>query len=138
MARKEGALLKIVLLPLAVAWLAGCVHPSVYTNRHTTQPVMLGPVKNLRAQQPPPPGPVVESFEKQVENYYFFYNVDAQGAQTEGSTYFDIAMNEAGARCPQCTLRMHRLEVGSWFMFSFLLAEKNWAIALATTNGPVR
>jgi hypothetical protein len=150
MARMETWLLRGVLLPLLAMWLVGCVHPSIYTTKNTTQPVMLGPVKNMKAPQPMPQGPVVGSFREEIENFFFVASSSSRSGnvvtttttaawQKEGPAKFDVAMLRAAATCPQCSLKTQRVAVGAYYLFWFsAVMEKNWATAFATVHGPAR
>ena len=149
MARIERWLLRGALLLVAVG-LVGCVKPSIYTTKNTTQPVMLGPVKNMRAPQPMPQGPVVGSFREEVENFFFVASSSSRHGnvqvttttaawQRESSAKFDVAMLRAAATCPQCSLKTQRIAVGAYYLFWFsAVMEKNWATAFATVHGPAR
>jgi hypothetical protein len=150
MARTLRLLLKAALLPVLAVWLVGCVKPSVYTTKNTTLPVMLGPVKNMKAPQPMPQGPVVGSFREEVENFFFVASSSSRHGnvvttttttawQRETSAKFDVAMLRAAATCPQCTLKTQRVGVGAYYLFWFsAVMEKNWATAFATVHGPAR
>lgn len=142
--------MKFALLPVAALALVGCVQPSVYTTKNVTQPVMLGPVKNMRAAQPMPQGPVVGSFRAEIENFFMVASSSSRQGhyqvtttttawQREGSAKFDVAMLQAAATCPQCALKTQRVGVGAYYLFWFsAVMEKNWATAYATVHGPAR
>jgi hypothetical protein len=150
MGQRQSWLTRGALLAVLAGWLVGCVQPSVYTTRNTTLPVMLGPVKNMRAPQPMPQGPVVGSFVQEVENFFFVASsssrsgnvvttVTTAGWQREGAAKFDVAMLRAAATCPQCTLKTQRVGVGAYYLFWLCaIMEKNWATAFATIHGPAR
>ena len=149
MPRIERWLLRGVL-PLAAVGLVGCIQPSVYTTKNTTQPVMLGPVKNMKAPQPMPQGPVVGSFREEIENFFMVASSSSRHGhvqvtttvaawQKEGSAKFDVAMLRAAATCPQCALKTQRIALGSYFIcWTALVVEKSWAAAFATVHGPAR
>lgn len=150
MARSVRLLLQGALLPVLAVWLVGCVQPSVYTNKNTTQPVMHGPVKNMRAPQPMPQGPVVGSFNTEIQNFFMVASSSSRSGnvittttttawQKEGSAKFDVAALQAAATCPQCTLKTQRVAVGAYYLFWFsAVMEKNWAHAFSTVHGPAR
>ena len=139
-----------LLLPLLGLGSSGCVRPSVYGTRVTPVPVLVGPVKHMRAQQPVPQGPVVNSFRTEVENYFFVatsserhgnvqVTTTVAGAKREGALKFDEAMLTAYQMCPQCTLRLQRLGVGAWYQYLLVaVAEKNWVTAFATVHAPAQ
>jgi hypothetical protein len=142
--------MKYLLVPLVALWAAGCVRPSIYTTKNTTLPVMLGPVKNMRAPQPMAQGPVVGNFRTEVENFFMVASSSSRHGnvvhthttaawQKESSAKFDVAMLRAAATCPQCALKTQRVGVGSYYLFWFsAVMEKNWTTAYATVHGPAR
>lgn len=143
-------LIQAALLSVLAVWVFGCVRPSVYTTKNTTQPVMLGPVKNMKAPQPMPQGPVVGSFKEEAENFFFVASSSSRSGnvvttttttawQRESAAKFDVAMLRAASTCPQCTLKTQRIGVGAYYLFWFsAVMEKNWATAFATVHGPAR
>ena len=149
MARTLRWLLKGALLPVLALSLVGCLRPSIYTTANTTQPVMLGPVKNMKAPQPMPQGPVVGSFTEEAENFFFVASSTSRyghvqvttttvALQKEGPAKFDVAMLRAASTCPQCTLKTQRIGLGAYFQWCFVWLEKNWTRAFATVHGPAR
>ncbi|HEY3359194.1 MAG TPA: hypothetical protein VGQ83_38450 [Polyangia bacterium] len=138
---------RLALLVVVGAGAVGCVRPSVYTTKNTTMPVMLGPVKTLRAAQPTAPGPVVSVFREEVENFFAVSSSTSQQGnyqvtttttswKREGSAKFDIAMINALQACPQCAARTNVVHVGSYYLYWLCaIMEKNWAAIHASVHG---
>jgi hypothetical protein len=139
--------LKLALVAIVAAGAVGCVHPSVYTTKNTTAPILLGPMRNLGVPQPAPPGPVVNSFVTEIENFFMVSSSQSRQGnvvttttttawQKEGPAKFDLAMINALQACPSCTARTQRVHVGSYYLFwLFAVMEKNWAGIHATVHG---
>ena len=129
---------RLALLLVVGASSVGCVKPSVYTTKNTTLPVMLGPVRHLRAQ-PTAPGPLVSVLHEEVENFYSVSSSTSQQGnyqvtttttawKREGAAKFDTAMINALQACPQCTARTNVVNVGSYYLYWLCaVMEKNWA-----------
>jgi len=139
--------LKLTLLACVSFGAVGCVHASIYTTKNTRAPVMVGPVQYIGAPQPAPPGPVVGSFQTEIENFFAVSSSQSRSGnivtttttsawRREGPAKFDVAVIESFKACPSCTIRTQRVRVGSYHLFWLCaIMEKNWAGILATVHG---